>query len=143
MHVFHDPSQTGGAAPLAMSHRILGPDGVYCARPSTTVETVSQSGHVCIPLERVAFFVHGLQRALRVGAIVEHDADLVERTVPRAVMRWVGWDDRVVVVTCVQPRGRGLDLARHCNDVLPVVAQLDRKSTRLNSSHANISYAVF
>src|SRR3712207_7363930 len=28
-------------------------------------------------------------------------------------------------------------------EVLNVVARLDRKSTRLNSSHANISYAVF
>src|SRR3712207_9016131 len=28
-------------------------------------------------------------------------------------------------------------------DVLGVVARPDRKSTRLNSSHANISYAVF
>src|SRR3712207_7709791 len=26
---------------------------------------------------------------------------------------------------------------------LPALAELDRKSTRLNSSHANISYAVF
>src|SRR3712207_7502882 len=28
-------------------------------------------------------------------------------------------------------------------DVLRALAQVDRKSTRLNSSHANISYAVF
>src|SRR3712207_7958536 len=33
---------------------------------------------------------------------------------------------------------------RHIDDRLRVAAQLvDRKSTRLNSSHANISYAVF
>src|SRR3712207_6982812 len=32
----------------------------------------------------------------------------------------------------------GTDLGRHAGD-----EQLDRKSTRLNSSHANISYAVF
>src|SRR3712207_8498445 len=44
------------------------------------------------------------------------------------------------------------DVARHVPDAddgqLPVgveapLAQVDRKSTRLNSSHANISYAVF
>src|SRR3712207_8668026 len=34
-----------------------------------------------------------------------------------------------------QPRGAGEDLGEH--------HPLDRKSTRLNSSHANISYAVF
>src|SRR3712207_8715386 len=39
----------------------------------------------------------------------------------------------------------GDELARHQVDHRPrqVVEQLDRKSTRLNSSHANISYAVF
>src|SRR5947209_19722896 len=38
------------------------------------------------------------------------------------------------------------DLALHCAAVLDVdqrVLRGDRKSTRLNSSHANISYAVF
>src|SRR3712207_7032610 len=29
------------------------------------------------------------------------------------------------------------------HQVVPVLGELDRKSTRLNSSHANISYAVF
>src|SRR3712207_7674642 len=49
-------------------------------------------------------------------------------------------------------RRRGLDEARdrrrdadqHRGDRAPVpAARVDRKSTRLNSSHANISYAVF
>src|SRR3712207_7102102 len=35
----------------------------------------------------------------------------------------------------------GLDLGRRLSNQLEV--RLDRKSTRLNSSHANISYAVF
>src|SRR3712207_8020374 len=44
--------------------------------------------------------------------------------------------------------GRGLDdLREQCKLATPVpeknVALIDRKSTRLNSSHANISYAVF
>src|SRR3712207_7710314 len=44
---------------------------------------------------------------------------------------------------------RGVDQRGHRPLVLPVLAQhlradaQDRKSTRLNSSHANISYAVF
>src|SRR3712207_8828957 len=33
--------------------------------------------------------------------------------------------------------------ARPVDEVDPLRAHLDRKSTRLNSSHANISYAVF
>src|SRR5438445_5535535 len=32
---------------------------------------------------------------------------------------------------------------RHAGEVLADAGQTDRKSTRLNSSHANISYAVF
>src|SRR3712207_7499746 len=40
-------------------------------------------------------------------------------------------------------RGQGLG-ARGAVEALPVpVVDVDRKSTRLNSSHANISYAVF
>src|SRR3712207_8558412 len=31
----------------------------------------------------------------------------------------------------------------HCHRCLAVLGEQDRKSTRLNSSHANISYAVF
>src|SRR3712207_8983229 len=40
----------------------------------------------------------------------------------------------------VQPDSIDLDVERN---VLTVRAERDRKSTRLNSSHANISYAVF
>src|SRR3712207_7634874 len=40
-----------------------------------------------------------------------------------------------------QPRGDLL--SRVTNDLDNVAQSLDRKSTRLNSSHANISYAVF
>src|SRR3712207_7235056 len=41
--------------------------------------------------------------------------------------------------------GRGLPLLRHALSDLLYFGEvwLDRKSTRLNSSHANISYAVF
>src|SRR3712207_7896502 len=38
---------------------------------------------------------------------------------------------------------RADDLARRVGRVVEVGADRDRKSTRLNSSHANISYAVF
>src|SRR3712207_7749651 len=40
------------------------------------------------------------------------------------------------------PRG-GAELQRMRAQIGMVFQQLDRKSTRLNSSHANISYAVF
>src|ERR1017187_8418221 len=36
-----------------------------------------------------------------------------------------------------------ITLAFDCNDHLPQLEALDRKSTRLNSSHRCISYAVF
>src|SRR3712207_8990927 len=52
--------------------------------------------------------------------------------IPRAILRWAdrrGFDVRIV----------GVD--RH--GVTAGAARADRKSTRLNSSHANISYAVF
>src|SRR3712207_7692232 len=38
--------------------------------------------------------------------------------------------------------GTGTRTARH-SQWMPSVVTIDRKSTRLNSSHANISYAVF
>src|SRR3712207_7086809 len=42
------------------------------------------------------------------------------------------------------PSVRRRDLLHGCEDVVVVIAvHRDRKSTRLNSSHANISYAVF
>src|SRR3712207_8442904 len=44
----------------------------------------------------------------------------------------LGWDEGV------RPRGGGRGLARRSGGL-----RGDRKSTRLNSSHANISYAVF
>src|SRR5687768_18083524 len=45
----------------------------------------------------------------------------------------------IVAVPARRPRSRGKRIAR----VLSWVAVLDRKSTRLNSSHGYISYAVF
>src|SRR3712207_7161177 len=53
--------------------------------------------------------------------------------------------DRLEVRVDVEARGQRLDrgLADHpAHEVGPLLRQ-DRKSTRLNSSHANISYAVF
>src|SRR5947209_9908731 len=46
------------------------------------------------------------------------------------------------VYDCMLPRNGtpGMDA---CKEVEPNESQIDRKSTRLNSSHANISYAVF
>src|SRR3712207_8037401 len=40
-------------------------------------------------------------------------------------------------------RRRGVQLEHRDVRALDTIAQIDRKSTRLNSSHANISYAVF
>src|SRR5258707_7025720 len=54
------------------------------------------------------------------------------------------WGDRYGKVT--DPFGHQWGIAQHVEDVAPQEMkrrQEDRKSTRLNSSHANISYAVF
>src|SRR3712207_7981083 len=40
-------------------------------------------------------------------------------------------------------RSKSLPYSPVCVDARPLEAHADRKSTRLNSSHANISYAVF
>src|SRR3712207_7343702 len=62
----------------------------------------------------------------------------------RGPPRWPG--QRIIQVP---PRGQPVENARHVQHVpVPTVPasiadHLDRKSTRLNSSHANISYAVF
>src|SRR3712207_8644475 len=42
-----------------------------------------------------------------------------------------------------QPLVAEWNLARFAEALLPLFSDEDRKSTRLNSSHANISYAVF
>src|SRR3712207_9151077 len=42
-----------------------------------------------------------------------------------------------------EPAHRAVRVALHEEDGVVVGDRLDRKSTRLNSSHANISYAVF
>src|SRR3712207_8464373 len=69
--------------------------------------------------------------------------------------RWTQGRRRAPPVECprtprcegLQPSELAFDLAslKHLEDVafLDVGVALDRKSTRLNSSHANISYAVF
>src|SRR3712207_8946260 len=78
-------------------------------------------------------------RVAHAGVLLDDDLD------DRGVQR-VGLVDRrgaaldvVHVGTLVDDDQRALELAH----VLGVDPEVDRKSTRLNSSHANISYAVF
>src|SRR5947209_8469215 len=59
---------------------------------------------------------------------------IVERVVEEEGLTFLGWRDVPV---------DNSDLGDAVKAVEPVHNQVDRKSTRLNSSHANISYAVF
>src|SRR3712207_8999115 len=53
--------------------------------------------------------------------------------------------ERRDAVVTFRPNSRNLpaDAKRNCQPIRRLPRVLDRKSTRLNSSHANISYAVF
>src|SRR3712207_9409100 len=80
--------------------------------------------------------VHGLPE-IRLGVgpqlLQDHRRDLLRR-IPLAV-------DGDAVIRAHVPLDRG-DGAVRVGDGLPLGELADRKSTRLNSSHANISYAV-
>src|SRR3712207_6858747 len=67
-----------------------------------------------------------------VGVPVEVDAELAALELDRGPAGHLGDEDAHVVA-----HDRGVEV------VVELGADLDRKSTRLNSSHANISYAVF
>src|SRR3712207_7720372 len=72
-----------------------------------------------------------------------HDALPISRYAPGAVLR------PGLCLRCdpaLPPAAGPLEHQRRFGDAVPVtggVVGVDRKSTRLNSSHANISYAVF
>src|SRR5947209_11473198 len=53
-----------------------------------------------------------------------------------AIARWIGGQHQGLLQAARIARGRGFNADRGTKGI-------DRKSTRLNSSHANISYAVF
>src|SRR3712207_7336058 len=59
----------------------------------------------------------------------------------------VGGRDQTVDAVRAVRLGQRVDVARAVGEdlrhLLPARGRVDRKSTRLNSSHANISYAVF
>src|SRR5688572_32516621 len=66
------------------------------------------------------------------AGFAEDDAEQFRRRLKRAVE------------TAVVPRARrGVDVRRAHRNRAPRLASQDRKSTRLNSSHSQISYAVF
>src|SRR5947209_14357141 len=57
---------------------------------------------------------------------------------------WLGRQRDAITAEDVRKRIRDLvEIPRLVEQTLELDAKVDRKSTRLNSSHANISYAVF
>src|SRR3712207_6959741 len=63
------------------------------------------------------------------------------RSIARKLIRFFVFDEPEAPPALVEPLAQ--DLRNNGFEVTPVVRRIDRKSTRLNSSHANISYAVF
>src|SRR3712207_7278434 len=53
------------------------------------------------------------------------------------------WWIRQAVTRAIADKGRTIRIPVHMVEKLNKVVHVDRKSTRLNSSHVNISYAVF
>src|SRR3712207_9025553 len=71
-------------------------------------------------------------------------SDNVPRTLPlRGVIHFYVQHQREVIVRRSKHELRSLEARVHRLEGLLIALDQDRKSTRLNSSHANISYAVF
>src|SRR5947209_17304807 len=74
-------------------------------------------------------------------------SDLAQHNVETALERWVekAIAPNAIVATKYQGRGAstGVKMTRPLCPYPQIAKYRDRKSTRLNSSHANISYAVF
>src|SRR3712207_7822783 len=65
------------------------------------------------------------------------------RSSPRSMKHVLAIDEGTTGVTCLVVREDGRVVGRGYREITQFYPQPDRKSTRLNSSHANISYAVF
>src|SRR5258707_6292824 len=75
-------------------------------------------------------------------------AGRVALLLPRATTSLIVWTTRLKSMwasgpTPPQGNHKGPEGSRHRSTTAHILFNLDRKSTRLNSSHANISYAVF
>src|SRR5205085_9442826 len=102
--------------------------------PPATTEIYTLSLHDALP-------IYGADRLPRVHVLAHADADAREVRVHRAHAVAVGdrHDDSPAPAKLARPG----DLSRRCcGDRRPHRARVDRKSTRLNSSHSQISYAV-
>src|SRR5947209_12672975 len=78
-------------------------------------------------------------KVMQIGKMMSTPMTMPPTTVSSAVVKEEDWApilSSVGSISAVQGAVLSTDLAG-------TVAQVDRKSTRLNSSHANISYAVF
>src|ERR1035437_1473500 len=72
------------------------------------------------------------------------DCELSMDRLPSRFRDWGNLSDRLSILVCAGPDGDGLTGSVFFgNPHRKGGSAIDRKSTRLNSSHANISYAVF
>src|SRR2546427_283273 len=112
-----------------LQYRVAGPVGM--CEPQAARARRGQQGHALAGAQRAAPPVQRLQRHLAEQLLVArpgngHGVAVARDLHARGLVQQVGMGDE-----------------QAADDAVPPEAEGDRKSTRLNSSHSQISYAVF
>src|SRR5207245_10395649 len=97
----------------------------------STTEFVALSLHDALP-------IFGIAAAFLIAVIV-----LGTRLLPWLLKRILAWGSRELFLVSVVATGVGVGYGTFSAGLSFALGALDRKSTRLNSSHGSISYAVF
>src|SRR3712207_4577534 len=116
-----------------------------CAAEKVTPEIISfmatpARGLICMPLTEGRYNELHLTMQVADNTSFLGTGFAVAIEARKAVTTGISAADRATtILTAVDPKTRPQDLARP-GHIFPLRAKKDRKSTRLNSSHANISY---